>query len=82
MTHSVTKFWAGGRVVIPAAHRKALGLETGDELILILENGEVRITSLRESIKRVQALVKQYVPEGTLVSEELLAERRAETLSE
>ena len=38
-----TKISAGGRVVIPAEYRKALGVRTGDEVILTLDDGEVRL---------------------------------------
>jgi len=82
MSQTMTKLGAGGRIVIPAAHRKAMGLEPGDDVILILEDGDLRITSLQRAIKRVQALVQRYVPEGTLLSVELLADRRQDALDE
>ena len=49
-----TKLTEGGRIVIPAEYRQALGLQVGDELILRLEDGEVRIFTLRQAIKRAQ----------------------------
>jgi AbrB family looped-hinge helix DNA binding protein len=41
-----TRITQGGRVVIPAEFRRALGLEEGDEVILRLVDSELRITGL------------------------------------
>ena len=68
----------GGRIVIPAEYRKILGLKVGDEVILVLEGEEVRLLTRRQAIKRAQEMVRRYVPEGRSLSEELIAERRAE----
>jgi len=68
----------GGRLVIPAAYRKALGLKPGDEVVLMLEEGEIRVVSTRRAIARSQALVRRYVPEGQSLSGELIRERREE----
>jgi AbrB family looped-hinge helix DNA binding protein len=68
----------GGRLVIPAAYRKALGLKPGDEVLLSLEDGEIRVVSTRQAVARAQALVRRYVPEGRSLSEELIKERREE----
>jgi len=76
MSQSVTKLGVGGRIVIPAVHRKALGLQPGDDVIMTLQDGDLRITSLQGAIKRVQAMVQRYVPEGTRLSDELLTDRR------
>ncbi len=72
------KLTDGGRVVIPAEYRQALGLHIGDELILRLENGEVRIFTPQQAIKRAQELVRGYLPQGRSLVDELLAERRME----
>ncbi len=71
-----------GRVVIPAAYRKALGLSPGDEIILRLGDGEVRLMSRMTAIKRAQELVRRYNPEGRNLVNELVAERRAEAARE
>ena len=34
-----------GRVVIPASYRKALGIKAGDQVILRMEDDELRITT-------------------------------------
>ncbi len=82
MLESMTKLDASGRIVLPAAYRKALGVAQGDELVLILEDDALRIMPLGAAIRRSQALVRQYIPEGTRLSDELLADRRAEAAHE
>ena len=68
----------GGRFVIPAAYRKALGLKPGDEVLLTLEDGEIRVVSTRQAIARAQTLIRRYIPKGRSLSEELIEERREE----
>lgn len=78
MSKALTKLGEGGRLVIPAEYRKALGVEAGDELVLSLESGSLRVSTPQEGIRRAQALVRSYVPAGRLLSEELIADRRQE----
>lgn len=82
MAETTTKLGVNGRIVLPAAYRKALGVVQGDELVLILEEDALRIMPLAGAIKRAQALVRQYIPEGTRLADELLADRRAEAAHE
>lgn len=72
----------GGRIVIPAAYRKALGLKTGDEVLLKLEGDSLRVYSRAEAIRRAQKIVRKYVPEGVSLVNELLRERRREAANE
>jgi AbrB family looped-hinge helix DNA binding protein len=65
-----------GRVVIPAAFRKALGVEVGDEVVLRMEDDELRITTQRRRIRRAQRRARQYLKPGASLVKELLAERR------
>ena len=65
-----------GRVVIPAPYRKALGIKAGDEVILRMEDDELRITTMKRRIERAQRLVRKYVKPGTSLVDELIAERR------
>jgi AbrB family looped-hinge helix DNA binding protein len=65
-----------GRIVIPASFRKALGIRTGDEGILRIEDDELRITTRRRRLQRVQQLVRKRVKVDTSLVDELLAERR------
>ena len=69
---------AGGRIVIPAAYRKALGVKPGVEVQLVLEDGEIRMVSQHQAIGRAQNMLRRYVPKGRNLSEELIKERREE----
>jgi AbrB family looped-hinge helix DNA binding protein len=66
----------GGRLIIPAEYRRALGVEPGDELVLVLEENSGRVLTPREGVRRAQMLVRSYVREGVLLSDELIEERR------
>lgn len=65
-----------GRIVIPAAFRKALGIEIGDEVVLRVQDGELRITTQEQRIQRAQQRAQQHLKPGTSLVKELLAERR------
>jgi AbrB family looped-hinge helix DNA binding protein len=65
-----------GRVVIPASFRKRLGIRVGDEVVLQIQDDELRITTLKRHIERAQRLVRKHVKPGTSLVEELIAERR------
>jgi len=78
MKATVSKITPGGRLVIPAKHRRALGLKTGDEVLLRVVDGELRILSRAEAVKRAQTMVRQQVKRGGSLVDELLSERRAE----
>jgi bifunctional DNA-binding transcriptional regulator/antitoxin component of YhaV-PrlF toxin-antitoxin module len=64
--------------VIPAKFRKSLGVAPGDEVLLVLEEGGVRIVTPREAVRRAQALIRAHVRAGQRLSDELIAERRRE----
>jgi len=65
-----------GRVVIPASFRKALGINIGDEVVLRMEDDELRITTVKRRVERAQRLVRKHVKRGTSLVDELIAERR------
>ncbi len=65
-----------GRIVIPAALREALGIAAGDEVLLRLENDELRITTMRHRVERAKRLVRRYIKPGRSLVDELIAERR------
>jgi len=65
-----------GRVVIPASFRKALGINIGDEVVLRMEDDELRITTLKRRVERAQRLVRKHVKQSMSLVDELIAERR------
>lgn len=65
-----------GRVVIPAEVRAVLGVSPGDEVLFVVEEGEVRLTTRREVVRRLRGAFR--APDGRSLTDELLAERRAE----
>ena len=77
-----TTLGKGGRVVIPVEYRKSLGIEPGDEIIVSFKDGEIKITTVREAVRRAQAIVRRFVPEGVSLVDELIQERRREAARE
>jgi len=71
-----------GRVVIPASFRKRLGIHVGDEVVLRIEDDELRITTLKRRIERAQRLVRKHVKSGVSLVDELIAGRREATRNE
>ena len=71
-----------GRVVIPAAFRRALGVEPGDAVSIRMENDELRMVSFDTETRRLREPLARYVPEGVSVVDELLKERRREVAAE
>jgi len=65
-----------GRVVIPASFRKALGINVGDEVVLRIEDDELRITTLKRRLERAQQSIRRYIKPGRSLVDELIAERR------
>ena len=75
-TETRTRVNQNGRIVIPASYREALGIKAGDEVILRMEDDELRITTMKRRIERAQRLVRKYVKPGDSLVDELIAERR------
>lgn len=73
---------SSGRVVIPPDVRTALGIPDGGELLLTVENGGLRASTRPASLRRIRRGLKAYIPPGTSVVDELLAEKRAEVARE
>ena len=65
-----------GRVVIPASFRQALGINAGDEVVLRVEDDELRITTMKHRIERAKRLVRRHIKPGTSLVDDLIAERR------
>ena len=73
----------GGRLVLPASIRKALGLVEGSTVLLQLKGSKVELKPMSEAVLEVQKLLAPYRPKDSrLLSEELVVERKREAARE
>ena len=72
----------GGRVVIPAAYRAALGIEEGNRVFMRIEGDELRVVSDETEVRQVREIIARHVPEGVSLTDELIRERRREMASD
>jgi AbrB family looped-hinge helix DNA binding protein len=72
-----------GRLSIPAAFRKAVGLEGGGDVVIELEGKEMRIRTVDEAVSQAQALAKRLLTGRPKASvDDFIAERRREAKKE
>ena len=64
-----TRMSENGRIIIPAACRRQLKMEPGEELILTIDNEELRVFSLKHSLEKAKALVRKHAKQKNLVKE-------------
>jgi len=73
----------GGRIVIPADIRKKAGIEIGETVnIEVDEDDSVRISTLRQDLRRAQEEFRKYVPEGLSLVDDLISDRRRDASNE
>ncbi len=77
-----TKVNEGGRIVIPAKMRKALGIEIGKNVTLTLREDSLEITTRENAFKRIDEMMKPHIKPGRSVVDELIKERREEAANE
>jgi bifunctional DNA-binding transcriptional regulator/antitoxin component of YhaV-PrlF toxin-antitoxin module len=68
--------------VLPAKLRQELQIRVGDEIILRLENGSVRLLPLHQAVKLAQQTVRKYVPEDISLVDDLIQARQEEAARE
>jgi len=68
----------GGRIVIPAVYRKAMGVEEGGRLMARMDDGVLRLLTPEMAIRRAQEWVRKTIPPGVSLVDDLLEERRRE----
>ena len=71
-----------GRLVIPSQFRRELGLSPGSEVMVACEEGELRVYSREQALRRVQEYFRRFVPPGVSLVDELIADRREEARRE
>ena len=81
-TGAKAKINQNGRIVIPAAIREELGIKPGDTLLMDVEDGVLRVESFDARLARIQDELVQLAGPERMLSDELIAERRAEAWRE
>jgi AbrB family looped-hinge helix DNA binding protein len=71
-----------GSAVIPAEVTNAISLKEGDTLFIRIHDGEIHLLTKTAVMRRVQSLVREFVPEGVSLVDELLEDRRREVEAE
>ncbi len=71
-----------GRVVIPAAIRKAMGIVGPTRLLFRYEDGHLVVETIESAVAGVQQIAAEYHTADRSLADELIAERRAEAASE
>jgi AbrB family looped-hinge helix DNA binding protein len=68
-----------GRILIPAAVRRTLGLAEGSMVVVKVESsGEIGIISRSQALAKARKDLRKFVPPGRDLVEELIQDRRKE----
>jgi AbrB family looped-hinge helix DNA binding protein len=68
-----------GRILIPVAVRRQLGLSEGSQVIVkVEESGALQVSSRSQAVAKVREEIRKYIPAGQDLAEELIRDRRAE----
>ena len=71
------KIMEGGKLVIPASMRRAMGIARGDTVVVeLLSDSELRVRPLASAIREAQEIVRRSVRQGRSLADELMRERR------
>ncbi|GGH02529.1 MAG TPA: hypothetical protein DF715_16060 [Oceanicaulis sp.] len=73
---------SAGRILIPAAFREWYQLREGSQLILTAGTQGLELLPPSRAVEKARALLKPFLQPGPHLSEELVADRRAEAASE
>ncbi|WP_181699776.1 AbrB/MazE/SpoVT family DNA-binding domain-containing protein [Chthonobacter albigriseus] len=76
MTSQAVKIINGGKIVIPASFRRALGLAAGDTVVVELAGEELRLRSQAQALSEARAILRRHVPEEQSLTDELIRDRR------
>jgi bifunctional DNA-binding transcriptional regulator/antitoxin component of YhaV-PrlF toxin-antitoxin module len=68
----------GGKIVLPAAIRRKYAFETGKTLVVDDGRNGITICSLDDAVAAAQGIMAKFVKPGVSLSEDLIADRKAE----
>jgi bifunctional DNA-binding transcriptional regulator/antitoxin component of YhaV-PrlF toxin-antitoxin module len=70
------KLVEGGRLIVPAAFRKEMGLAKGDAVVMEMHGDELRVRPAKSALKRLREKLRGSAPGDVSVVDEFIAERR------
>jgi bifunctional DNA-binding transcriptional regulator/antitoxin component of YhaV-PrlF toxin-antitoxin module len=73
------KMVEGGRLIVPAAFRKEMGLAKGDAVIMEMHGDELRVRPAKSALKRLREKLRAAAPTNVSVVDELIADRRRDS---
>jgi len=79
---TIAKIDRAGRILVPLKFRQQLGFKENSNLILRIEDGELRLHTREQALRRAQERLKRLKKAGDSVVDEFLAERRQEARRE
>ena len=82
MQEFYTKLGQNGRMQVPAKCRKLMNLSPGEEIIIIVHDGEASFFSLKRAVNRAQTIMKQYIKKGEKLSDQVIANRKEDAKRE
>jgi bifunctional DNA-binding transcriptional regulator/antitoxin component of YhaV-PrlF toxin-antitoxin module len=71
-----------GWLHLPAKIRRTLGLEGAAHVVLTIQDGEVRMRTIAQTLQRIRDLARPFAPKRGLASGQLIAARREEARRE
>lgn len=72
-----------GRVMLPSWWRKRERVDSSTDLfVAVTEEGGLVLETREQGLRRARALLRKYIAAGVNLSDELIAERRAEAARE
>ena len=67
-----------GRILIPAAVRRHLGLSEGSHVLVKVDgSGALQVTTRSQSLAKVREEIRKYIPASQDLADELIRDRRA-----
>ena len=81
-TQQTVELGAGGRLVIPAPMRAALGMKIGDRLTVRLDGSQLRVYTFKEGLRQAREIVGKYLPPGVDPVEDFLQWKREQAALE
>jgi len=71
-----------GRILIPIALRRELGLSEGSQVLVQVEaSGTLQITSRSKVLAKVRKQIRKYIPPGQDLVDDLIRDRQADAVS-